>query len=404
VSIFSCFVMGNFLMGNVFPGWSPTCASTLALLISHFPGSAFDTNLQRLLGLTLGKVVPIIIMAVVSFAGNSGPIAQVVHLLFIWAYEAFFAYVYYTSPEWGGMACLVAGFGCGALIGSKATTWSADQFKTQYMEIGQVTACIMFQMLVDVIDTSIRKRWPRDRVVTNMAKLGMTVNDNECNEQQTQQQLAGRDMDGAIVTAFEHFMKMDDGSMKEMRKCIEEAKKLTVLEESLIHECRPRSVVIRGAKTPFKFDAAQQALTWIKRLLQEMELLYMVYDKGPVAAAAPEPQFVHNLHLDNVFQNSILTTMRHTFMDLQLVFKHDKDGYVKRPYKANPKLPDLDMNWRVKTDTAAAQRPGDFRRDLCVCVAQRALFDSLSHVSELQHVCYSAGGFAYEGHGSKGQV
>jgi len=349
-------------------------------------------------------VVPIIIMALVSITGNRGALTLAVHLLFIWSYEAFFAYVSYTSPEWAGMAGIVAGFGCGALIGTRATTWDDAIFKKQYMEIGQVTACIMVQMIVDVLDTTLRNRWPRNRVVTNMAKLGMTVKDEEKNEQQTQQQLAGRDMDGAVVNAFEHFMGMDEKSMEEMLKCVQESKRLEDLLQTLINECRPRSVVIRGAKTPFKYDSAQQALVWVKRLMHEMELLYMVYKKGPLSAGTPEPHFVHNLQLDPEYQNAILTTMRLTFMDLQMVFKHDKSGSIERPYKANPKLPNPDMNWRIKSDSALAQRSGDFRRDLCVCVAQRALYDSLSHLAELQHICYSTGSFPYEMRGSEGHV
>lgn len=396
VSIFSCFVMGNFFQGNVFPGFSATCASTLALLISHYPGSAFETNLNRLLGLTLGKVVPIIIMAVVSIAGNSGPLEVVVHLGMIWAYESFFAYIYYTSTDWGGMGALVAGFGCGALIGTRSTTWSGTVFKTQYMEIGQVTACIMVQMVVDVLDTIIRKRWPRDLVVTNMAKLGMLVEDDEKNHHQTQQLLGSKDMDGAIVKAFRDFMSMTPQSMEDMLKCIKDAKDLCTEQERLIEECRPRSVVVRGPRTPFKYTTGKEAFKWIKLLMQEMELLYMVYKKGPRSAATPEPQFVHNLHLDEDFQKTILETMRLTFMDLQTIFKHDQDGVVQRPYTANPPLTDPDMNWRIRDGTMPGQDPAKFRRDLCVCVAQRALFDSLGHVSEIQHACYTTGCFAYE--------
>jgi len=344
-------------------------------------------------------VLPIIIMALVSGFGNNGTLALVSHLSMIWAYESFFAFISYTSTDWGSMACLVAGFGCSALIGTRTTIWNPSLFQTQYMEIGQVTACIIVQMIVDVIDSTLRKRWPRDVIVTNMAKLGMTVDDEtamQWDANDTLQHLASSDLEGAIVKAFEHFMGLNDKSMTEMLKCIEHAKKLTAKQESLVYECRPRSVVVRGPRTPFKVTAGQEALMWIKKLLQEMELLYMVYKRGPRSAGTPEPQFVHNLHLDTEYQKDILMTMRLTLMDLQMVFKHDKDGFIHRPYKANPKIADPDMNWRVRSDSVVARSPKDFRRDLCVCVAQRALFDSLSHLSELQHVCYATGGFAYE--------
>merc|ERR1719362_2696023 len=93
VSIGTCFVMGNFLKGNVFDGFNANMATTLAILISHFPGTAFETNLTRLLGLTLGKVLPIIIMAVVSVVGSKSRAATLVHLAMIWFYESFFAFM-----------------------------------------------------------------------------------------------------------------------------------------------------------------------------------------------------------------------------------------------------------------------------------------------------------------------
>jgi len=400
LSITVCFVMGNFLKGNVFDGYNANMAVTLAVLISHFPGTAFYTNLTRLLGLTLGKVLPIIVMALVSLVGSKSPAAVLVHLMMIWLYETFFAFMYYTSPEWGGMACLVAGFGCGALIGIRTTTWNAQIFQRQYMEIGQVTGAIIVQMIVDAVDTSIRGRWPRDMVVKHMAELGMSVSNEaltQWNDGAGKDQANYKDRDGAVVDAFEHFMgRKTEKTMGKMIACIEKAKVLMDKQEVLLQECKPKSIVIRGSRTPFKTDACSDALVWIRRLVHEMELLYMVYSKGPDAASGSKVKF-HSLHLDEGFQNSVLMALRITFMDIQTLIEYDKDGFIVRQYAGNPKMEDPSMSWRVESDIPDDERTRkDFQRDLCVCVAQRALYDALNHIIQIQHICYTTGCFDYE--------
>jgi len=399
-SISLCFVLGNFLKGNVFDGFNATMATTLAILISHFPGTAFYTNLTRLLGLTLGKVLPIIIMAVVSVVGSKSRAATLVHLAMIWFYESFFAFMSYTSPEWGTMACLVAGFGCGSLVGTRTTTWNPQIFQTQYMEIGQVTSAILVQMMVDVVDTSIRGRWPRDRVVRNMEQLGMSVSPEalkQWNDNVKREQVNYKDKDGAVVDAFEHFMgTKTKKTMEMMLACIQKAKVLMDEQDMLLKECKPKSIVVRGPRTPFKEEACSKALVWIRRVVHEMELLYLVFSKGPDATQGSKVAF-HSLHMDEAFQESVLMALRITFMDLQTLLEYDKDGFIERQYAGNPRMMDPAMAWRVETDMPDFDRTRkDFQRDLCVCIAQRALYDALNHISEIQHICYNTGCFDYE--------
>lgn len=400
-SITVCFALGNFLKGNVFDGFNANMAVTLAILISHFPGTAFYTNLNRLLGLTLGKVLPIIVMALVSIVGDKSLTATLVHLAMIWVYESFFAFMSFTSPEWGGMACLVAGFGCGSLIGTRTSTWSSQIFEAQYREIGQVTCAIIVQMIVDVVDTTIRGRWPRDMVVRNMAGLGMSISPeaiSQWNAGIARDQSNYKDMDGAIVDAFEHFMgRKTKETMGKMLACTQKAKVLMDQQERLLQECKPRSIVVRGPRTPFKEEACSKALVWIRRLVHEMELLYLVYAKGPDAAVGGSAVAFHSLHLDEEFQDSVLTDMRLTFMDVQTLIECAKDGTIKRTYAGNPKMIDPSMSWRVDSAVPDDEKTRkDFQRDLCICVAQRALYDALNHISEIQHICYNSGCFDYE--------
>merc|ERR1712194_726482 len=64
LSITICFVIAFFVQSSVFVQHSSTMPATLCLLISHFPGSALFKNLKRLLGVTLGKVLPIILLGI----------------------------------------------------------------------------------------------------------------------------------------------------------------------------------------------------------------------------------------------------------------------------------------------------------------------------------------------------
>merc|ERR1712113_1295877 len=68
LSIFLTFVLGYYCDNALFTPYSATMSGTLSLLVSHFPGSALAKNLKRLLGVTLGKVLPIIIMGLCSFS------------------------------------------------------------------------------------------------------------------------------------------------------------------------------------------------------------------------------------------------------------------------------------------------------------------------------------------------
>jgi len=279
-------------------------------------------------------------------------------------------------------------------------TWTPTRFEQQYKEIGQVTGAILIQMIVDVVDTTIRARWPRDMVVRNMAELGMSVSPEalrQWNDGTEKDQINYKDMDGAIVDAFEHFMgRKTEETMGKMLACIQKAKMLMDKQEVLLQECKPRSIVIRGPRTPFKTDACSDALVWIRRLVHEMELLYLVYSKGPDAASGSKVKF-HSLHLDDVFQKNVLTALRITFMDIQTLLGHDKDGFIVRQYAGNPQMDDPMMSWRVESDIPENERTRkDFQRDLCVCVAQRALYDALNHIIEIQHICYNTGCFDYD--------
>jgi len=66
-------------VGSIFTQYSATMASTLSLLISHFSGSAVQKNLQRLLGVSLGNVTPIIFTMILNLMPCEDPMRFWVH-------------------------------------------------------------------------------------------------------------------------------------------------------------------------------------------------------------------------------------------------------------------------------------------------------------------------------------
>jgi len=267
------FVLGNFLSGNVFTPFSATMPGTLAVLISHFPGSAFYKNLMRLLGVTLGKVLPIIAIAAVAAVGTQGTASEVVHLAVVFLFMMFFSYMYYASPEWSYVGCLIAGFGCYTLVGTNLysdTTALEALYITRYMEIGQVTMAIFVQIIIDTTDTFINKKFPRDVVTNNMVTLG--VGEGEAM--------------GQIVGGVVHFFS---GSFDEMSATIKSVRTILSKQEALVPETADKTVIVRGLRPSFPHELYGSVLALITRLVENLEVLALVKDVEARFKWNPEP-------------------------------------------------------------------------------------------------------------------
>merc|ERR1712107_259165 len=98
-----------------------------------------------------------------------------------------FAFVYYTSPKWSLLGCLIAGFGCYGLVGHTRRTDLAGK----YEYLGQVTTAIALQIFIDCMHTLIFDDSPRTGVVTMTAKLAA---DNSTQKRSRQLLLCSRDL------------------------------------------------------------------------------------------------------------------------------------------------------------------------------------------------------------------
>ncbi|CAK0883389.1 unnamed protein product [Prorocentrum cordatum] len=170
LSLTITFAMGNYLQGNVFTMFDAGMAGTLAVLLSDFSGSAFHKNLIRLLGLSLGNSVPILMLAAVSVIAWSGPIETTLRLIMFCLFEFYFILMYYTSTEWNYMGCIVAGFGCYAFAGD-STTWNTDTFAAGYKKIGTVTAAMFVQIVVDAWGERFFETSPRQIIIKEISSV-----------------------------------------------------------------------------------------------------------------------------------------------------------------------------------------------------------------------------------------
>merc|ERR1712226_429917 len=100
-------------------------ASTLSLLLiadgTHQAGSNLQKNMNRLIGVALAKMIPILIITGISYISTSlnpdhhfdcwSTSRKVLQFFFVFFYVSLCCYVYYSSVLWGYVGCLVAGLG-----------------------------------------------------------------------------------------------------------------------------------------------------------------------------------------------------------------------------------------------------------------------------------------------------
>ncbi|CAE8718424.1 unnamed protein product [Polarella glacialis] len=239
-----CFVMGVHFHGFVFTPYSPIMAFTLSLLITKSKNSAFMTNVQRLLGVTLGNVLPILILAALSHFHCNTFARDVAHFFAIWIYIGVFMFMYLTSPQWSLVGCYIAAFGVYPLLVPCSKSMGNDVFKTRYSEIGQVTLAIVVQMVIDMI---LMRRTPGDMAVHQIARIGE-----------------------AMALATKSIFESD---LPGIQAATEEARRQLVRAEPLLTEVDPKLQVMQGFATPFKRDLYSSAMDIMGHMLADLNLL-----------------------------------------------------------------------------------------------------------------------------------
>jgi hypothetical protein len=377
ISISFCFLIGLNANYSIFKPYDSNMAITLALLISHFRGSAMQKNLQRLLGVSLGKCLPIIIfacMAAVPCENNYRVVLQVsTFILFVFT----FCYMFYTSMQWSLVGCLIAGFGTPMLMTVCALSGNGHGEVTlaaRYTEIGQVSAAIMIQMLVDWL---LSRTDPRHMAIVHLQKI----------------------MDN-ISGGYAAFFAGDLTRMKD-HLIIVDAELSSA--SSLAGECDPLLDVIPGISRPFKFKTHMETLEHLQRIASDLRILVVaamdltsrnnyadhqdedrncellrLVGRSMTISAAQKP---FTKSMDDVFKASISVLSHFTEDEPELAHLKDLEDTTDLPALDNQAELYKEMDSMMPTELFSSEITDDLR--VCACVALRSLRNASVHIGEL---------------------
>jgi len=248
ISIGVCFLMSYFMpSGSIFVQYSSVMPSTLSLLIGgdgpHQIGSMMKKNTHRLLGVVLGKVLPFVATWVLFYTPCFSNLRFFAQMILLWIYIFTFTYIYYASPFWGYVGCLIAGFGCYQLLlpcsGDPSST-----FQTRYQEIGSVTVAIFMQMFVHAL---LSKHSPSELQVELV-----------------------RDLGEAFKAGFAAFF---ESNLPGMQAAARTAAEKLAAAKTMLPECDPAMRLIPCGEEAFPMDLCSSALTTFQRVLSDLNLL-----------------------------------------------------------------------------------------------------------------------------------
>ncbi|CAJ1370814.1 unnamed protein product [Effrenium voratum] len=249
------FFLAIALKNYIFVRYSAIMPATLALLISRFSSSAFTNNLHRLLGVLLGKVLPILILSGLSTLSCGAAFRSLAAFFCIWIYITVFSYMYYTSQTWSLVGCLVAGFGVYPLLTPCVNGNSIDPetFQLRYSELGQITMALAVQLAVDSL---LKREGPADVAVRELKHLLHRI-------------FLGYDgHKSGLQAIFTKDLPELQLALREAHDCMAKAKTLCV-------EADPKMQIVSGPYTPFKIELYKNALEKLQGCMVCLNLLIM---------------------------------------------------------------------------------------------------------------------------------
>merc|ERR1712012_974476 len=113
-----------------------------------------------------------------------------------------------------------------------------DTFLAAYCSIGQVTAAITIQILVDTVDTWYHKKFPRDVVVENLREL-----------------LGKPGGETGVVPVFEAWQsypqqkfqsasRLKSNKLRSIKKNIQGLKDMINTQDAMVAECAPKTTMV----------------------------------------------------------------------------------------------------------------------------------------------------------------
>lgn len=236
------------ILASVFTPYDANMANTLGLLINHYPGSALINNIMRLLGVTLGKVMPIVLLGGLNIMRRGSPEKAITTALVLFIFTWGTNYMYYASKRWSTVGCLMAGFGCAMLI-APMTEEALTDYGPKYKEIAQVVMAIVMQIIIDAIFDCIQDDFPRDSAVKKVGSLRE-----------------------ALLRAFTAFF---EGDLSDMQQASNDARGLLDEAKTLQHEADPEVQLVPCYRTDFKIGLYQDALKVMELLVSDVAMLIL---------------------------------------------------------------------------------------------------------------------------------
>merc|ERR1712136_356332 len=306
--ILIAFWSGYWLQGGFFlTPFSSYMSSSLAVMLSEpSPGGSLNTNVQRLLGVSIGKSLTLVIMAIVSLFGDSGLMSDGTHIAMVYLFMTFFSYVYYDGGYWSYVACLVTGFGCYTLAGTNAhQAFSSITLTTRYAEICQLTSAIVGRLVIDALYEQLfgfdcRKTILRytkkltwkfqqdghgDAISTQginnfvSEKLNMTLKfDNVVSERFAgkPRKWGDKGTPGVLIKAMNHLWEGTD-EYKKFQECVDKVAKQIKHVEVAVTNVRGAAVLARGHQASLDVDLLTVCLTHMTDMLRGLRTLQAIH-------------------------------------------------------------------------------------------------------------------------------
>mmetsp|Transcript_28614 Transcript_28614/g.81285 ORF Transcript_28614/g.81285 Transcript_28614/m.81285 type:complete len:942 (-) Transcript_28614:162-2987(-) len=245
------YAISMYSAGSIFVQYSSTIPSTLSLLVSYDSGATFFINLQKLMGVTFGHTLPLLVMSVVELFPCESYFRFAIHGISIFLFYSSFTFMYYASAQWSTIGIMVGAFGCSVLFRPCMShiSMSDNAYASHYKDIAEVIIAMMLKMSCAYI---FSPKEPRDIA---MDKL--------------------RQMFDAIETAF---AKLSTGELESEGGVIANIK----IAKGLLAECEaqapktdPKLQVVPGLRTPFKKELYEGALSQTRLIISDLDMLVL---------------------------------------------------------------------------------------------------------------------------------
>eukprot|EP00439_Symbiodinium_sp_Y106_P063341 s1638_g9.t2 len=216
---------------GLFVPYSALMPGTLALIITSTYGSTFKGNIERLIGIVLGNIIPVLVLAIVFSFPCESWMRTATQVILVWLYFFLFSYVYYASVTWSFVGCALCGFGAYPLMQACTGGEFSYDMHGHYQTIAQVTVAVLIRML---IETVLLDKAPRDLAVKQLEDLLDTIQNS--------------------------YMLFFAGKYDQMAENHAKARDMLNNARALHAESSPALEVVPGPRLPFKHTLYGQVL------------------------------------------------------------------------------------------------------------------------------------------------